>query len=63
VSAPDYSGTAVTVSSGDGMWRNVCPVDCGWHGSDWEGREEAEENISREARQHRCLRAAPPAGE
>jgi hypothetical protein len=45
------------------MWRNVCPVDCGWHGSDWEGREAAESFRDREAGQHRCLRAAPPAGE
>ena len=46
---PDYSGKAVTVrvaelrnTLGDiGVWRNACPVDCGWHGSDWEGRSQA----------------------
>ena len=63
---PDYSGKAVTVrvaelrnTLGDiGVWRNACPVDCGWHGSDWEGRGLAVGKLADEAPAHRCLRTA-----
>jgi hypothetical protein len=61
---PDYSGTAVTVrvaehrnTFGDiGLWRNQCPVDCGWHGSDHEGRGTALNERDEEAKGHQCLR-------
>jgi len=66
VSTPDYSGKAVTVRVADGpepragIWRNQCPVDCGWHGSDWEGRGNAVNHLLDEVEGHQCLRAARP---
>ncbi len=65
MTAPDYSGTAVTTyiekGFGEGFWRNSCPVDCGWHGSDWPERGDATACILTERTQHKCLRtpAAP----
>ena len=59
---PDYSGTAVTIRVADfgrhadiGIWRNACPVDCGWHGSDHEGKHAAVQALAMEARAHKCL--------
>lgn len=58
---PDYSRTAVTVfvekGFGEGFWRNSCPIDCGWHGSDWVKRDEALGERDEEQKQHQCLRA------
>lgn len=55
-----YDGTAVITfhdaGYGEGMWRASCPVDCGWHGSDWTNRDEALEERDEEARGHQCLR-------
>lgn len=61
MTAPDYSRTAVTVAIG-GKWRNVCPVDCSWHGSDWEGRDAAVSERDDEAKRHKCLKATEEGG-
>ncbi len=62
MNAPDYSGTAVTIhvdeGFGEGFWRNSCPVDCGWHGSDWTDRAGATEALNGEKGWHQCLRTA-----
>jgi hypothetical protein len=59
VTAPDYSRTAVTVAVekgyGDTLWRNECPVSCGWHGSDWTNRDNAAAAVIGEIGQHLCL--------
>ena len=60
MSAPDYSREAVLVfvdkGIGGGFWRASCPVDCGWHGSDYVTRKEAETWRDFEKKQHECLR-------
>lgn len=57
----DYTGTAVTVAVekgyGDVLWRNSCPIDCGWHGSEWMLRADAVDALGVEKSQHECLRA------
>jgi hypothetical protein len=73
MSAPDYSETAVVVlvekGYGEGVWRASCPIDCGWHGSDWTSRDDAQRFLAGEAKGHRCLHRSsipkiiPPARE
>ena len=64
---PDYTGTAVVTfvdaGYGEGMWRASCPVDCGWHGSDYVKRDDVALQLDEEAKGHRCLRAPAPAQE
>jgi hypothetical protein len=62
VNEADYTGTAVTTcvdkGYGDGLWRNSCPIDCGWRGSEWTKRSDALAFRDVEKIQHKCLRAA-----
>ena len=59
---PDYSRLAVTAAVekgyGDLLWRNECPIDCGWHASEWTLRTDAVAHLNEERGQHVCLRAA-----
>lgn len=59
---PDYSRLAVTVAVekgyGDLLWRNECPIGCGWHASEWTLRTDAVAHLNEERGQHVCLRVA-----